>query len=361
MSALNRLRVVVAGAGAVGSVLALQLARAGSKVLLADPATLGDNASGVAAGMLAPAFETLLDRLPGGGYPLLQRARDGWPDLLKGVAAAPPLDRSGAMMPVADENQAHAWAARIAEAGARLSMIDAKRARALIPGVVSADRVLFTPEDWRLEPRAMLGALHDQFQALGGARLTASAVGFERGRVHFDRGPAWEADAVVLATGLGNGDWAEADGDAVLTPIKGQILRFPGVGPRAGPVLRGEGVYIVPDPGGLIVGATMEAGRRDLDVDPTATAPLLAAAARLLPDLAGAAATVSVGVRAATMDGLPIVGPSRQADVWLARGARRNGWLLAPMIGRIILNYLSEHPASEDARLFDPARPANAR
>jgi glycine oxidase len=356
MSALNRLRVVVAGAGAVGSVVALQLARAGIQVLLVDPAPRGDNASGVAAGMLAPVFETLLDRLPGGGYPLLQRARDGWPALLEGVAGAPTLYRSGAMMPMADETQAQAWAAEIVRSGGRAYMLDAKRAGALIPGVAPANTFLFTPEEWRLAPGGVLAALQDQFEALGGQRLAASALGFQRGRVRFDRGSDWQADAVVLATGFGNGDWAEAGGEAGLTPIKGQILRLGGVGPRQGPILRGEGVYIVPDPGGAIVGATMEVGRSDLAVDPDQTGSLIAAAARLLPDLEGAAATASVGVRAATRDGLPLVGPSAQSGVLLARGARRNGWLLAPMIGQVILDSLYGRPVSEDAMLFDPAR-----
>jgi len=53
--------VTVAGAGALGLCIALELARRGAGVTLCDPAPVGDNASGVAAGMLAPVFETVLD------------------------------------------------------------------------------------------------------------------------------------------------------------------------------------------------------------------------------------------------------------------------------------------------------------
>ena len=51
--------IVVAGAGAIGRAVALALVRAGHRVTVVDP--LGANASGVAAGMLAPAFEALFD------------------------------------------------------------------------------------------------------------------------------------------------------------------------------------------------------------------------------------------------------------------------------------------------------------
>ena len=60
MTRLTGARVLVAGAGAIGSVLSLILAQEGARVILADPAPVGDNASGVAAGMLAPAFEAVL-------------------------------------------------------------------------------------------------------------------------------------------------------------------------------------------------------------------------------------------------------------------------------------------------------------
>ena len=50
--------VVVAGGGVIGTAIAWQAARAGLSVVLADPA-LGDAASLVAAGMLAPVSEAL--------------------------------------------------------------------------------------------------------------------------------------------------------------------------------------------------------------------------------------------------------------------------------------------------------------
>ena len=336
MNELKGLRVVVAGAGAVGSVVALVLARQGAEVLLADPAAAGDNASGVAAGMLAPACEALLDEASASHFPLLKDARDAWDRVLPDLAGT--LDRSGAILQAQD---AVAILARAEAAGMAVEPIGEAEARRRAPGLAAAGPFLFTPEDWRLEPQAMLEALHERLTAAGGA-VTRAEIS--------DLTPS--ADVLIRATGPG--------GD--LKPIKGQILRFPGAGPKHGPVVRGEGVYVVPSAGGVIAGATMEEGRSDRVIDTAAVARLAAGARRLFPALQAAAVEARAGVRAATLDGLPLVGPSQQGDggpfaqLFVARGARRNGWLLAPLIAEVLLDGLAGRPASAAAKAFDPAR-----
>src|SRR5438045_810824 len=124
MNELKGLRVVVAGAGAIGSVCALVLARHGAQVLLADPASMGDNASGVAAGMLAPACEALLDPQSSGHYPLLKDARTAWDRALPDLARA--LDRSGAVLQAADGAD---LLARAEVAGMAFEAIDEAEAR----------------------------------------------------------------------------------------------------------------------------------------------------------------------------------------------------------------------------------------
>jgi glycine oxidase len=51
--------------------------------------------------------------------------------------------------------------------------------------------------------------------------------------------------------------------------------------------------------------------------------------------LAAAPFDARAAVRAASPDGLPMVGPSAARGVFLAVGARRNGWLLAPLVARL--------------------------
>lgn len=320
-----RARVAVAGAGAMGSAVALALARAGLDVTVFDPRPLGDNASGVAAGMLAPVAETLFDPFSTSHLALLRRARDLWPAFAEGLDL--PILREGVRV----EGEA-AWLATIAE---RLEALGAPFER--------RDEALFSEEDWRIEARPALAALHAAAQALG-ARLEPRAF-------TPDDLPAFSA--VVLAVGP-----ADAIGLApelaALTPVKGQILRADR-GPVTGPVIRGQGVYVCPGPSPAI-GATMETGRDDLDVDPSATEGLRAAAIRLRPELADAVLTTEVGVRATTPDGLPLVGWSATPGVMLAVGARRNGWLLAPLVAGLVAAYLKGDNPGPDAASLDARR-----
>src|SRR4051794_39676025 len=96
--------VTIAGAGVLGLASALALARAGCAVTVCDPGG-PDNASTVAAGMIAPVFEAVLDAAAGPHFHLLMAGRDLWPGLAArtgvalGRARAPaggPGDRVGA-------------------------------------------------------------------------------------------------------------------------------------------------------------------------------------------------------------------------------------------------------------------------
>ena len=51
-----------------------------------------------------------------------------------------------------------------------------------------------------------------------------------------------------------------------------------------------------------------------------------------------------------------MVGAGAAAGVILAVGARRNGWLLAPMIAQAVLDAVEGRPKSPAAARFDPRR-----
>jgi glycine oxidase len=326
------------------------LARAGHRVTVADPAPVGEGASGVAAGMLAPAFESLFDETAEGRFGLLAAARELWPPLARSIGL--PLARDGALA-VGDQDQVETWAAKLGASGARRQGLGPAEARQLAPGLAPGAWAVFSPEDWRLDAGEALRRLRAAAEALGVWFLADRLVGFAAGRADFEGAPPIAADAVVLATGAAPSGLAPEL--AHLAPIKGHILRTPWSG-AAGPTIRAADVYVCRQTGSLILGASMEAGRGDSDIDPAVVRSLLARAERIVPGVEQREWSAATGVRAATPDGLPLVGPSSTPGVIVAAGARRNGWLLAPLIAETVLQIVEGAPPSAAAALFDPAR-----
>lgn len=337
----GRPRITVAGAGALGLTTALRLAEAGCEVAVFDPAAPGDNASGVAAGMLAPAFEAALDPLATGSLDLMVAARDLWPALEARLGVT--VDRSGAVA-VGDAD----FLARADEGLRRLGLHPTGLPRRALTGLAPdlapdlGEGVLIR-EDWRIEPRVALAALRAAGEAAGVAFHARAATGFEG------------AERLVIATGAARDLSVMAPKMALVSPIKGQLARVEADVPL-GVALRTEGAYAVAGRGGLVLGATMEAGLDDREVREEALSPLLAAGRRLFPAIAGARHVGQAAVRAATPDGLPLVGRGAHPDVLLAVGARRNGWLLAPLVAQLVTACVTEGEPGPYAARLDPMR-----
>jgi len=333
------LRIVIAGAGAIGRTVTYVLARAGHAVTVVDPDFESANASRIAAGMLAPAFEALFD---GGRYELLHNALGLWRPLAREIGVSVAWD--GGMV-VGTRAEAEGWAAELAAQGAEAELRD-----------LGWDRwAAFCDIDRQIDPTLALLALRQAAERLGARFVTGRVTGFASAVAHLEGADSIAADALVIATGAGRDLAAVAPELARLTPIKGHILRagnaFSGI-----PVVRSSDVYLCRTSEGTFLGATMEMGRDDSEVDPAIAEDLLARAATLSDGLQRLNWTAFAGVRAATPDGLPMVGEGATAGVILAVGARRNGWLLAPTIAEVVLDAVEGRPKSAVAELFAPSR-----
>ena len=335
--------VIVVGAGVFGLATGLALAEAGMKVRLVAATPPDLTASGVAAGMLAPAFEMALDPPATDALDLLLAGRDLWPDLAGRLGVS--LDRTGAASIGPDP-----WLDGLEARLATLGLEGRPAGRAEMEAISSVGsrfpRALLSPEDWRIEPQAALQAMAGRLHDLGGILEIGTFTPQDLEAA---------ASPVVLATGVDRRLEGRVPELAGLSPIKGQILWRQGPSPPVG-VIRAPGSYLLGSEGGFLAGATMEAGRSDLAADLEAQVELRGALADAFPSLATEGWVTRVGVRAATPDGLPLAGASVRPGVFLAVGARRNGWLLAPLVAEIVTAAVTGEDGGRWAPRLDPSR-----
>jgi glycine oxidase len=162
---------------------------------------------------------------------------------------------------------------------------------------------------------------------------------------------------VLLAPGTGHVD---APDPVPVRPVKGQIMRLRD--PRgAGLVdrtIRGPDAYLVPRAdGSYVLGATME--ERGADPAPTAGGvyELLRDVSEIVPGvLELEIEELLAGLRPATPDNLPAIGPGTVEGLLWATGHFRNGILLAPLTADLIVAAAAGEPLPEWAAIADPRR-----
>ena len=328
--------VIVIGAGVLGLSTAAELGARGHAVTVIDPG--GANASSIAAGMIAPALESLLDDLSPDRAALLKRARDLWPSVAEMHGLR--LHRDGAE-----------W--RGPNAAAALA-----RLQVLGFAAVPSDGGLITPDDWRIDvgPALTTLARAPGVTMVRGRVARLSGEG-RRWRIEAGDGRVWFSSTVVLATGADPSIPGLADRVAAIVagvePIRGQLTAVATAAPPR--VVRTTDVYVAPGEGGVVIGATMEPGRRDLEPDAAESLRQVKAGLDLLGG-DGEAGTVRVGVRGATRDGLPLAGPTGEPGLHLALAPRRNGWLMGPLVAQVVADGIEGRTPASDAAALDPLR-----
>lgn len=363
--------VIVVGGGVIGCAIAHALARARLSVTLLERDTVGAHASSAAAGMLAPSVES------GGEGPLCElgplalaalatelgelRERTGIdPDLqLRGVLL---VRRAGGAAALA------AQAARTRQLGCEL--VGRADLEARVKGLARDVEVgLWSPREGHVDPRRLTQALARAAEVRG-ARLEPGTPVLRllrrNGRVEGVQTPAGPRPAgqVVWATGAWAGEVGrELAVPVPIEPLKGQLVALEATEVGLPFVLWDEAVYLVPRSAAeLRIGATVE--RAGFDVAPTASGvqQLLAGASALLPGLARARfRSAWAGLRPATPDGLPLLGPAADLRGFtLAAGHHRNGILLSVLTGEAVARWIAHAERTPLLAACDPARFAQA-
>ena len=367
------LRVAVVGAGVIGLTVALELHARGAEVAVYERGLeVGAGVTIRAAGMLGAAFEWAAEDDQRSLAALARHSGLLWPDFAARIErlGGGPIDfsREGALVVARTASEAE-WLESLAAAcqvrGLSVSRLSTAQLTQREPAFTGQVRgALLLPDDQQVDPALVLQRL--------GAALSRSGVALKFGR-HVERVVGGQQflmpdgerfDRVVLATGaqiipafVGPRGAPLATGLPAPIPVKGQMLALAPLarGPRH--VIHTRDVYIAPKSRWTLIGATVERGRADTEVDRAAIARLRAKAAELVGVL-GDASEVSAwaGVRPTTPDDAPMIGQTAIPGVAAALGHYRNGVLLAPATAEIIADQIIDGKVSPMAAAFDPGR-----
>ena len=161
---------------------------------------------------------------------------------------------------------------------------------------------------------------------------------------------------------MATGAWGAVEGmpPLPLSPVRGQMLQLAEVDwPWTGSVW-GPHLYAVRRRGGrLLVGATVEEAGFAATPTTAGIGELCDFVSRTFPTLADHPIHSSwAGLRPATPDRLPLLGPWGSPAVWVAGGHFRNGILLAPWTAETVADRMTRAGSGEEADWsdFSPGR-----
>ncbi|MQA03426.1 MAG: FAD-dependent oxidoreductase [Streptosporangiales bacterium] len=320
-------RVVVIGAGVVGSALAAELGRLGAGVTLIDSGRPAGGTSNATfswtnanskepreyhdlnvGGMLA--HRRLAAELPAASW-YHAGGNLEWTDTAAGEAAL------------------HAKVDRLRRYHYPVALLDRAQALTLEPSLaadqLSDDGIAYYPEEGWIEPTRLVGTLLDLARARGARVVTNDAVtgctfdGAAVAGVTTASGASFAADQVVDCAGPEAAAVAALAGlELPMRNTQGVLTYVEPVAVAVGRVIHGPRVQLRPDGGGRLLlhseaadGAARQRPDGGWDVAPGTAERLLADAAELYPAIDGAAVeSVRVGTRPMPADGLPVLGRS---------------------------------------------------
>jgi len=347
-------KVIVIGAGVIGVAVADALARRGVGVSVLETRAVGAGASQASAGMLAPFKEAHGDAralaLGTRGLALFDQYITA---LVADTGMSIEYARTGTLEVALDDVDAlrlQTEHATLTGAGVSADLLVGAQIQscesAVTPRGVAA---LLTHGHGLVGVQALVRALSVRARLSGAtfeSPVEAALVEWRRDGVDVKAGERrFSADAAVVAAGC----WSKRVriqhvAALPVRPVRGQLLHlhWPGSS-RPGRIVWGPRCYSVPwTDGSFLVGATAEEVGFDERATVAGVQTLTTAITDLVPAVASAELqAVRVGLRPASPDGFPIIGPIAAApNVVVATGHYRNGILLAPLTADLVSRYL---------------------
>ncbi len=362
--------IIVVGAGIVGCAVAYELACRGASVEIVDERPVGMGATQASAGVLAPYIEARE------GSPLLDltvRSLGLFDHFMERVSAdsgvTVPYHRTGTLDIATTDDELRALrttAEVLARRDVPALLLDAQAVRAEEPqlGDVAIGGLLIGSHGFvaagELTRALVIAARRRGAQLIEQSRVRRISRLHGDMIVHTDRG-SLTSNAVVLAAGSWSGKIA-IDGVSAtvpVRPVRGQLLYLGWTGTPLHRVTWSGRCYLVPwDDGTLLVGATVEEAGFDERTTVAGVSELLEAVCGIVPHARDAGfRSARVGLRPATADDLPVIGPSTAIpNLMYATGHYRNGVLLAPLTAQLVADAMLDNRIDPQLDSVSPAR-----
>lgn len=366
--------VIVLGGGIIGLSSAFEAARRGYRVTLAEPGKLGGQASGAAAGMLAPYSENT--EQPDAFFQLCLRSLRMYPEWIREVeqcsgrrtewvssGSLNVLQHEADLLPAESRLRWHN------EWGAKAEIVEGCALRALEPNLsASAVAAIYTPEESHVYAPALVDALEVACRKLGVA-IVEQAGPMQEIETSGQEGVVvrmsllkedLHADRLVICSGAWSGQFERWLGISIpIHPIRGQICSFEGGMDEVRHMVFSSQAYWVGKRNGRIVcGASEDVAGFETSITEKGIDRLLRASKKWYPFLSERnTAHRWAGLRPATSDGLPLIGSVKgDARVIMAAGHYRNGVLLSPATAMLVGDALDGTSAGAALQPFAPDR-----
>lgn len=366
--------VAIAGGGLIGGSIALELAQAGLCVAVFDQAEPGQEASWAGAGILSPAPENAASIAM---VPLAKASMALYPQFVENVeeisGQSVGFRSKGTLQALFSRDAARELSTVIAlhhGLGLKAEPIRADDARELEPALnpeieAAVLRLEEASVDNRTLTQAVLFAARKSGAEIFSGRKATSIwrTGERCAGLIVDGGEIISAKWTVIAAGSFSAQIAGAEMLAPVKPAKGQMAALRSDEVQIERVLWSDKIYLVPrNDGRILAGATVEYVGFDKHVTASGLEQLLSGALELAPGLASARVDETwAGLRPASPDHLPILGPADLEGLLIATGHFRSGIMLAPVTARLIREWVTESRVSIDCERFSPMRFADAR
>jgi glycine oxidase len=365
-------RIIIVGGGCIGLGIAGELSREHT-VHLFDENECGSGASRAAAGMIAPVMEAEY-----GEEELLElglESQELYKEFVKNLEQELAVDvdfRTQGTLGLAFDQPEEAELERKIEFLNRLNLqvdeLSVEEIRSLDPRISSyGTRAIKVPSERQIDNRKLTNALKRRCENRGvSIHEHEPVVSFEYSGSTISEvitdDNSYETDFVLICAGAYSGklDGLKEEDRLPVRPVKGEALSVRlSDPPEVEHVIRTPEIYCVPKSDGrLVIGGTMREEGFDETVTAGAVLDLLHDAYEVLPFIYEQELLETwAGLRPASRDSLPVLGPSTTTDnLGFATGHYRNGILLTPVTVKLISEWLNSMEIPDLMSPFLPSR-----